>query len=318
MNEFDLIAQYFLPLTQGRPEAMNLRDDAALLSVPQGMQMVISTDTMNQGTHFTTDAAPANIAHKSLRAALSDLAAMGAEPLCYQLAIAFPQKPDPAWMAEFTAALLEDQQAFGVFCSGGDTTGIQGGVLSISITVIGLVPNDKAVKRSGAQDGDALILSGPLGDAFIGLQILRRDLHSDDDAYFTRAYFRPQPRFDLVPAMRVHAHAAIDISDGLIADLGHICAASNLGATIHLDHIRYSEAAQKLIEKGGFDYKNLLSAGDDYELLLAVPENAVAEIMKHHPSAMQIGTFSSRHKGVVMIDSQGHSVPFEDSGWSHF
>lgn len=318
MNEFELIARYFTPLTESRPEALGLRDDAAVLSLPSGMQLAVSTDVMNEGTHFMAGSAPGDIAHKTLRAALSDLAAMGAEPLCYQIGIAFPQKPEEAWLYGFTRALAEDHKEFGVFCSGGDTTSIKGGTLSLSITVMGTVKQDQAITRAGAKDGDALVLTGQVGDAFIGLQVLRGSLDTADNAHFKQAYFRPRPRFDLLQNIRAHASAAIDISDGLVADLSHLCTASGVGADVQLNAGMFSQVARNFMKQDMVTVQGLLTGGDDYQLLLAVPQMHLEAFLKDAPGAVQIGVFTSRHKGAKIIDERGGALAFERGGWSHF
>ena len=226
MSEFEVIAKYFAPLTMGRDGSAGLCDDAAVVCVPDGHELVVSSDTLNEGVHFLEGCDPADIAHKALRVNLSDLAAMGAEPLCYQLNIAFPEAPSDGWLAAFTGALMDDQKTYGIYCSGGDTTSIKGGFLSVSITVMGSVPKGRAVRRGGAKAGDLIILSGAVGDAVLGLQVLCEGLERDEYAGAVARYLRPEPRCACASLLRGFAHAAIDISDGLLADLGHVAAAS--------------------------------------------------------------------------------------------
>lgn len=310
--EFNIIETYFSRLVGQGEQALGLKDDAAVFSVPNGMQLVVSTDTLNAGVHFIDDARPEDIAHKALRVNLSDMAAMGAEPYCYQLAMAFPEKPEKKWLEDFTSALLEDQEQFGIFCSGGDTTSIKG-ALSISVTIIGLVPAGAAIKRSGAKAGDKIMLTGPVGDAYIGLKALRGELDNCFNANVVKAYTKPTPRLDAVDAIRAHAHAAIDISDGLIADLGHICMASGLGAHVQISDDIFSKSGLKLIETGALTLEQLLTGGDDYQLLLAVPQEAVM----HFPDAHVIGTFH-KDSGVVVETVGGEVLDFIHTGWSHF
>lgn len=306
MNEFDVIAKYFLPLTQGRAEAGSLRDDAAVLDVPEGCELVVTSDTLNAGTHFPVEAAPDDIAHKALRVNLSDLAAMGARPYAYQLNIAFPERPREDWLAAFTAALLKDQAEFGIFCSGGDTTSIKG-PLSISVTAMGLADRGKVWKRSGAESGDVLVLTGPPGDAWIGLQILQGKMRTEDDEYFTRRYYRPSPRFVAGPV-----HGAIDISDGLVADLRHICHASGLAAHIAFEKILFSPQAEKLLAAGQVTPEQLLTGGDDYELLLACAPEYAGDLPGH-----VIGRFETGAPDVC-ITKAGVKLDFQSSGWTHF
>jgi thiamine-monophosphate kinase len=305
MNEFDLIEKYFAPLSRD-----GLKDDAATLSVPGGHELVVSSDTLNAGTHFLENAAPADIAHKALRSNLSDLAAMAAQPLAYQLNLAFPEKPSEKFLKDFTGALAEDQKEFGIFCSGGDTTSINGS-LSISITVMGVIPGGKAPKRGGAKEDDVVILTGPVGDAFIGLQILRGKIETGDDDYFIEKYYRPRPRLDMIEHLRKHAHAAIDISDGLVADLTHICKQSNLAAEIRITDTLFSPQAQKLLHKGTVTQEELLTGGDDYELVLAVP--AAARVPGH-----TIGVFRPGPPQVAAFDVAGTPMAFSHKGWTHF
>lgn len=316
MNEFDVIGRYFEKLTMGRVEAGGLLDDAAILNIPEGYELVVSSDTLNAGVHFMADAAPGDIAHKALRVNLSDLAAMGADPYCYQLNIAFPEKPSGEWLSEFTDALLADQKEFKIFCSGGDTTSIKG-ALSISMTVMGLVSKGQAVKRKGAKEGDVLVLTGPVGDALIGLKILRDGLVVDQPENFIKACYRPMPRVALSEFIRTHAHAAIDISDGLIADVGHVAKASGLGVVIEADKVPFSDGARGLIEAGSITLADLVTGGDDYELALAVPPEVMVELETSGVKFYPIGCFKAGG-GVSVVNKDGCSVELNISGWTHF
>lgn len=307
MNEFLLIERYFQPLSP-----VLLKDDAAVLSIPAGYELVVSSDTLNEGTHFIAGAAPADIAHKALRVNLSDLAAMGADPLAYQLNIAFAAMPDEAWLKAFTAALAADQAAFGIFCSGGDTTSIKGS-LSISITAMGTVPNDKAVTRGGARPGDILLVSGPVGSAFCGLQALQGHPGFTLSEALTEAYYRPCPRTDLAEAVRVYAHAAVDISDGLVADLSHICETSGVGAVLEAETVPLSEEVRALLRSGAVSLENLLSGGDDYQLLMAVPPQHT----QYFPGSTVIGRFEEG-AGVRVLNADGQALFFKEKGWTHF
>ena len=301
MNEFDIIAKYFAPLGKD-----GFKDDAAVLQIPAGHELVVTSDTLNEGTHFWVGEAPEFIAHKALRVNLSDLAAMGAEPFCYQLNIAYPQKSDAAWLEKFTSALAADQKEFGIFCSGGDTTSING-PLSISITALGLVPAGKAVKRSGAKAGDTIVLSGPVGDAWIGLEVLRGNLKLENPEAFLNAYRKPMPQTKIAASVRAYAHAAADVSDGLIADFMHIAAASNLAAVIEVERIPVSPEALKFAK-----LEDLVSGGDDYQLVLAVPPENLAHLdFPHHI----IGRFEA---GEVALRFEGQKLALKQTGWSHF
>lgn len=321
MGEFNLIRTWFSRLTEGRAESLGLLDDAAVLDIPAGKQLVISSDTMNAGTHFLSDADPADIARKSLGAALSDLAAMAADPFCYQLSIAFPEPPVEPWIEGFVEALQAENKRYNIFCSGGDTTSIAGPALSISLSVMGLVPGGQALTRAGAKPGDALVLTGPVGDAWVGLQVLREVIAVRDAAPFIKAYNRPQPRFAAVNAMRKYARAAIDISDGLVADLGHICTASKCGAIVEMALAPYSHEAHEVIDTGLADAQMLLTGGDDYELLLACAPQDLEALLEGLKSAglnpAVIGRFDDG-RGVRVLDAQGAEIHLERSGWRHF
>lgn len=327
MNEFDIIADYFRILTMGRAECAGLQDDAAVLTIPPGRELVVSTDTLNAGTHFLKNETPENIARKALRVNLSDLAASGADPLCYQLSMAYPQKPQAEWLKAFTGALLEDQTIFGIFCSGGDTTSIHGGVLSISMTVLGTVPAGKAVRRGGARAGDTIILTGSVGDAALGLHAV----WNGREVAYPKAVLRhrmPLPRVAAVETVRNHAHAAVDISDGLLADLGHICAASHLAAEIRLagggseGGLALSEEVQMALLSAEMKMEDVLSGGDDYELVLAAPPDQVAPLLagleKLAIPAQVIGRFMAGAPGVRVLDSTGAALSLKAHGWQHF
>lgn len=323
-QEFDIIRRFFLPLAQGRAEALELSDDAALLDIPAGHQLVVSSDTANAGTHFLPGAQPGDIARKALRSNLSDLAAMGASPLCYQLSIALPGAPEGDWLARFCAALLKDQAAFGLFCSGGDTTVIDG-PLTISITAMGLVPAGTALKRSGAGSGDALVLTGPVGDSHIGLRVLKDGLVTAQDDYFINAHYAPRPRLDAGMAVRGLVSAAIDVSDGLLADVGHLCRASGCGVDIRLSSALFSEPAHSILEQGLVTPEDLLSGGEDYELALAVPPENLQECLRVLQAAncrpVVAGDFKLAHDRtapVRVLDEAGDILSFTSAGWQHF
>jgi thiamine-monophosphate kinase len=313
MNEFEIIDKYFRPLSEGHDDFQN---DAAVLKIPEGHELIVTSDAAISGTHFVTDASPENIAHKSLRRNLSDLAAMGATPLAYQLNIAFPVKPQESWLSAFTGALLRDQKEFGIYCSGGDTTSTSG-PLSINITAMGLVPSGKDFTRKGAKPGDHIILTGPVGDAFIGLLVLQKKIKTVDNDYFINAAFKPTPRTALVDILRDIVNAAIDISDGLVADLNYICKASNCGADIQAVAGIFSAPALKTM----IPPSDLLTGGDDYELLLAVPpansESLLKKLTTLGLAPVKIGEFAAG-QGVKIRDQNGQPITVQTPGWRHF
>lgn len=318
MDEFDMIAKYFQPLTMGHDD---LRDDAAVIDVPAGHQLVVTSDSANIGVHVPLAATAKQLAQKALRRNLSDLAAMGADPLCYQLNLAFPKPPKEKWLKSFTAALLEDQETFGIYCSGGDTTSLSGGRIAVSITAMGLVPQGRAVRRGGARDGDYIILSGAIGDAVLGLKALRMGAEDEYESAVVR-YFCPQPRNNCAAILREYAHAAIDISDGFIADLGHIARASGLGARVELSKMSFSGEVEDAFSDGIISLGEILSGGDDYEVVMAVSpahRGVLIDGMRALGLDPQVvGVFSAEVQGVEIYDADGRIVPYAHEGWTHF
>lgn len=306
MSEFSIIDKYFRPLC-----SVGLDNDAAVLELPDGHDLVVTSDTLNEGTHFWWDEEPEYIAHKVLRVNLSDLAAMAADPLGYQLNIAFSGKPDEGWVQEFSAALKSDQGAFGISCSGGDTTTING-PLSISITAMGTVPKGAGLPRSAARDGDMICVLGHIGGALVGLEILRGAIDAADKSLFIDAYKKPYPYIRARHALRLYARAAIDVSDGFMADLGHICAASNLGADIDVQNIPFT--------KGALDYlpaEKLLTGGDDYALILAVSPDDVNGLRAELAPLGYDLAVAGRFTKDMAIRTNPH-IEFKSLGWQHF
>lgn len=342
MSEFDLISKYFAQLTYNRSEAAGLQNDAAVLDIPQGKQLVVTSDTLIADVHFFADQSPETIAKKALRSNLSDLNAMGAVPYCYQLCLSMPKQQnrhserseesgrmsdssshahqDDKWLERFSNSLFEDQEQYGIFLSGGDTT-CTNGPLSISITAFGLVESGKSVARSGAQDGDLIVLSNSVGDAYCGLQSLRGDM-KDVPQDCIDLYYVPTPPMMIAPMLAEYATAALDISDGLLQDLGHIAKASDLRAEIDLSSIAFSEATQNLIDRNIVTPQELLSGGDDYQLLMTVPPEKFDQFLEKAASKgislQAIGVFKSGSPTVILRDNSGSEIPIVKSGWSHF
>lgn len=322
MSEFDIIERFFAPLTMGQAGSAGLKDDGAVVAVPEGHELVVTSDTLNEGVHFLRGEDPVNIAHKALRVNLSDLASMGADPICYQLNLAFPEKPTENWLERFTGALMDDQALYGIYCSGGDTTSIKGGCLSVSITALGCVPNGRALRRGGAKDGDKIVLTGAVGDAVLGLKVLSEGLDRDKYAGAVSRYLQPLPRVGCVDVLRRYAHAGADISDGLLADLGHVAAASSLGARIDLGAFTFSQEVKQALESKIISIEDVLSGGDDYELVLAVPESLcdkfIAELKKFDLKPLFIGVFLSETQGVVVYEGGTRRTEITHKGWVHF
>lgn len=310
-----MISKYFAPLSMD-----GLRDDAAVLDVPEGHELVVSSDTLNEGVHFWPGEAPDNIARKALRVNLSDLAAKGAQPLAYQLNIAFPNAPDEAWIQVFTDALREDQERFGIKLSGGDTTSIKG-ALSISITVMGLVPKGRAVRRFGAKAGDVLVCTGTVGDAFVGLESLRGNIALQNPAPFLAAYQAPIPACDIAEDVQVYANASLDVSDGLIADIGHIARASGLRAIVNVGDVPLSDDARTLVEHGDVALNSLIVGGDDYVLVCAVSPENVDDFMRAVREKGFDPAFIGQldiGEGVSVLDQSDQNIDLKQTGWSHF
>ncbi|MDD2686101.1 MAG: thiamine-phosphate kinase [Gallionella sp.] len=312
MSEFDLIRRHF---NRPTPNALlGIGDDAALLQVSAGNVLAISTDMLVSGTHFFPDADPFLLGHKTLAVNLSDLAAMGAVPRWATLAIALPQADD-VWLERFSAGFFALAQQHGVDLIGGDTTR---GPLNLCVSIIGEVPPQLALRRDGAREGDDIWVSGKLGDAALGLAHLQEKIVLPQAALAAclAALHAPVPRVALGLALRGIARSAIDISDGLLADLGHILVRSQVAARIVFDDLPLS----KTLRDSG-QSKLALSGGDDYELCFtAAVENRVN--IEHIAAELQlpltrIGTIVAG-TGCVVHDVNGHTINIEGNGYDHF
>jgi thiamine-monophosphate kinase len=316
-GEFEFIARRLRPLA-GAPGALGLTDDAALLDPRPGTQLVLTKDAMVAGVHFLPDDPPDRIAQKLLRVNLSDLAAMGAEPIGYLLALARPKALEDDWLGTFCKGLAADNATYGISVFGGDTVSTPG-PLTLSLTAIGDVPKGEALLRGGARPGDDIWVSGTLGDAALGLAVLQAKLEVDGPARenLIERYRLPSPRLALGQALRGLAHAAIDISDGLLADLGHILEASEVGAEIHADLLPLSHAAKGLA--GAQDAA--LSGGDDYELLFTASPSQRDAIEHLAPeldlSLTRVGALRTG-SGVRVVDASGRPIEPTSRGWQHF
>ncbi|WP_440959867.1 thiamine-phosphate kinase [Oceanicaulis sp. LC35] len=276
-GEFEYIRSRLAPLSAGLPGAANLTDDGAVLSPPDGYEWAITADTLVEGRHFPIDEDPALAVRKALRVNLSDLAAMGADPYAYLACVVWPEEGRERRMAGFAEGLAVDQAEYGVHLAGGDTTS-SGGPWMISITAFGLVPKGKAVRRGGARPGDVVLVTGTIGDAGLGL-LARQGAYApnaDEADYLAQRFTLPEPRCALVCLLQDSACAAIDVSDGLLSDARHIARASNVTLVLDLDKMPLSDAAdswlgrQADVEAGRL---KLASSGDDYELVVCVPED---------------------------------------------
>jgi thiamine-monophosphate kinase len=321
LDEFGRIARFFAPLSG--PGALGLLDDAAVIDVPPGRQLVLTADAIIEGVHFLPDDPPNAIARKLLRVNLSDLAAMGAAPMAYLMTTALPDSCDEAWLAEFSAGLAADQAEFGIFLLGGDSVAITGPI-ALSLTAIGTVASGDAVCRSGARPGDLVCVSGTLGDAALGLRARLGELSGIGDldrAFLIDHYRLPQPRLRLGRELVGSARAMTDISDGLVADLEHLCAASGVGAVIDAAALPLSDAARKALAVDPRLLTLVLGGGDDYELLFAVSPEREADIAALSRllgiGLTPIGRFEGG-PGVCVLDADGREIPLASRGYRHF
>jgi thiamine-monophosphate kinase len=323
--EDSLIARYFKPLATD-PGAFGLIDDAAILKSSAG-DIVVTTDAIVEGVHFLSDDPPDTVARKALRVNLSDLAAKGAEPAGFVLTLAL-RAPDDAWLAPFANALGEDATRFQCPLLGGDTVSTPGPQM-ISITAFGRVPQGKMVHRNGAKMGDRVVVSGTIGDAALGLDILKGGavaaaLANDAAArqMLVDRYRVPQPRTALAHAVRDHASAAMDVSDGLAGDLAKLCAASGVSAAIDTQSIPLSAAAQALLARGAVGIETIVSGGDDYEILCSIAENRFDAFEQAARLAgipvRSIGTIIAGSSVPRFIDGQGTEIALPRRSYSHF
>jgi thiamine-monophosphate kinase len=324
-GEDSLIARYFRPIATN-PGALGLGDDAAVLKA-EGLDIVVTTDAIVEGVHFLGSDPPDTVARKALRVNLSDLAAKGAAPAGFVLTLAL-RTADEAWLKPFAQALGEDAVQFGCPLLGGDTVSTPG-PLMISITAFGRVPAGKMVHRSGAKPGDRIVVTGTIGDATLGLAILKGGNVADATANDAVArnlligrYRVPQPRNALSSAVRDHASAAMDVSDGLAGDLAKLCAASGVSAAIDAVGIPLSPAASALLGRGIVDIEQLIAGGDDYEILCAVPEDrleAFTEAARQAGVAVaSIGTIIAGSAVPAFLDGQGRELALKRLSYSHF
>jgi thiamine-monophosphate kinase len=317
MNEFDLIDRYFKPLDEEiRGIALGIGDDAAVLDVPPGEQIVVTTDTQVESVHFPVAAAPAAIACRSCAAALSDIAAMGATARWVSLALTLP-RADPDWLQGFAAGTADAIRSAGAVLVGGDTTS---GPLSITWNIIGTVPRNAALRRDGAQPGDALYVSGTLGSARAALDVLdSRDDDPSRQAILAR-YWNPEPRLALGAQLRGIASSCIDVSDGLLADVAHVARRSGVGAEVVSDELPLLPELVALVG-GGRAREFALTGGDDYELCFSVPLDVETKLSQLRLASdvplTRIGCIT-RDPGVRVIGRDGRRVPVSHTGYRHF
>ena len=323
-GEFELIERYFRPLATDAG-AVGLTDDAALFRASEDEDIVVTADLVAAGVHFFPDDPPRSVARKALRVNLSDLAGKGAAPAAYLLTIALTADWTEAWLAEFAAGLREDQARYHIALLGGDTSRASGGT-TISMTALGRLPRGSMVYRSGARPGDVIFVSGTIGDAALGLRLrqgsLAANLAGEGASHLLDRYLHPQPRVDLAPAVRLFATAAMDVSDGLIGDLGHICAASGVGAEIEAGAVPLSAAAKAVVTADPGALETVLTGGDDYEILATVPEANAATFAEAAREAevpvTRIGRIVRGPGAPVVRDGQGRPVGLARQSFDHF
>ena len=275
MGEFDLIKRYFSRKSLQNGVSLSVGDDCAITSIPSGYQLAITTDTLVEGTHFLPSISPADLAYKSVAVNLSDLAAMGATPTWMSLALTLPEIKE-AWLAEFSQSLFAILDRYGVSLIGGDTTK---GPLSITLTAQGFLPENQGLFRHQAKVGDWIFVSGFLGDSAAGLDLLlqNRKIENESDRYFIQRHLHPTPRVELGLALRSFSCCALDISDGLLADLEHILERSQVGAEIYLENLPLSRHLCTQYEQTQAE-KFALTGGEDYELCFTVSEEKREEM----------------------------------------
>ena len=321
LDEFARVARYFAPLAA--PGALGLVDDVALIDGPAGEQYVLKTDAIVEGIDFFPGAPADKVAQKLLRVNLSDLAAKGAVPVGYLLTTALPRSVGEDWLAGFAAGLAKDQATYGIGLLGGDSSAIEGPI-TLSLAAIGRVASGHAVLRTTARAGDLVYVTGTLGDAALGLAVLRDKLALGDALareFLIDRYHLPQPRLLTGQGLVGTAHAMLDISDGLVADLRHLCEASGVGAVVDAARLPLSDAARPAVIADRQWLMAVLAGGDDYELLFSAPA-AAADALASLAAATgvpitAIGRIEAGD-GVRVLDESGAPLPVAVGGYRHF
>lgn len=326
-GEFDIIARIFAPLAT-ETGALGLRDDAAVLMVSEGHELVVTCDTLVEGVHFLKDDPADSVGHKALAVNLSDLTAKGARGHVYTLSLALPPEISTDWLEGFASGLKRIQDQTGISLIGGDTTATPGPI-TITITALGLVSHQHAVLRLGAKPGDRLYVSGTIGDAYLGLRLLREPslaetwtLSDDDVAFLIERYRRPGPNNELCLLIRNFAQAAIDVSDGLIGDIEKLCGVSHVGAKIEAQRVPFSPAAKKALKHAPDLLPILITAGDDYGVVAAVSGKSAAgfesEAKAIGASFGLIGEVLNDDEGLTVLDGESRQIELKHKGFSHF
>lgn len=315
MGEFDFIAEHLTQLCG--PQALDLKDDIAVWTPPFGQDAIISMDTIVEGVHFPDGKFDTQLAQKLIRVNISDIIAKGADPVGYFLSLCLPERVDETQLIGFCKGLAIDQEKYGLKLWGGDTTRTKG-VCVLSLTIIGTMPHKKAVLRTGANVGDIICVSGTIGDAYLGLQAVSGRIRPSQ--YLEKAYHLPGPPFHMRCQIRDFASAALDISDGLIADAEHLAKASGIGIHLDLSKIPFSPEANEWIaeQENQMDaLKQLVSGGDDYQVLMAIPEDKYKTAIEQGMQIVKIGVVTNGH-GVTCFEGSGKQTTISKSGYTHF
>lgn len=316
MGEFELIRRYFAAAPCARAAegvVLGIGDDCALLQPAAGQQLAVSTDTLVAGVHFPVLCDPFLLGQRALAVSVSDLAAMGAESLGFTLALTLPDA-EPAWLESFAKGLSQMAAQCGIALVGGDTTR---GSLSLTLTVFGQVPAGQALIRGGARPGDLLCVGGTLGDGAGALPLVLGEQAATgrDGEYLLQRYWAPQPQLALGQWLRDKATAALDVSDGLLADCGHLALASSVALRVELEHLPLSPALRGVA--GARALEHALAGGDDYRLVFTLPPELLPALRAQWPEAGVIGR-ALVGQGVQVIDGQGHRIEPPRAGYQHF
>ncbi|OHC75912.1 MAG: thiamine-phosphate kinase [Rhodospirillales bacterium RIFCSPLOWO2_12_FULL_58_28] len=325
-SEFGIISRFFAPLAEGEPGAFGLTDDAALIPAGPG-RLVITTDAIVAGIHFPEATAADLIAAKMLGVNLSDMAAMGATPEVYTLSLALSEDVDDDWLELFSSSLAAEQEIYRITLIGGDTVATTG-PLTFAVSMVGRVEEGRELRRSGARPGDIIYVSGAIGDAALGLKVINGELPWLADGFgedLADRYYRPQPRVELGRRLAGLAHAAIDVSDGLAADLRHVCAASGVAATLAAHKVPLSPAGRAAVEHAPELISSVLGGGDDYELLFTAPPEAADALARLSrdlnlplTAVGSIAGMTGETHGVTIIDKNGDEIKLTADGYLHF
>lgn len=321
-SEFELIATYFKDLTGQAGVALGIGDDGAVINSSQNHQLIVATDTLVEGVHFPVSASAGQIATRALCVNLSDMAAMGAQPRWFTLALTLPEeKVNSTWMADFSAGLADIANRYNIALVGGDTTS---GPLTVSITLLGEAPPEQSLKRSGATVADSIFVTGYLADGAAGLKSvsIKNNIYSNSDRLLQR-FYKPQPQIETGLKLRGLATACIDISDGLVADLGHICKSSSVTATIYTAQLPIAADVRQLAPEDCIDWA--LFGGDEYQLCFTVGADKLAIIEQWISSgelfASKIGTIGAARDSdslVTILDPDNNPLSANKKGYDHF